>query len=152
MQALEPSNYAVAFRAASIIDSQVGEEYVRVMTLGPSSGQKRKVDQRALEFPPKNQGLDRLIHNYRQPPSALGMVERDRLICGSCGRSHWGCCLAGSRVYFRCGQEGHVSNKCPKLTVRASTQALNVGTSADYSSSKVGPTLRLDERPINQAQ
>ena len=113
VHALEPSSYAAAFRAAVRIDSRAGEEYIKAVSSGPSSGQKRKFEQKAPEFPPKNRA-DRPIQHFRQQPSASGLVEREKPVCGSCGKSHWGKCLAGSGVCFRCGQEGHVSSRCPR--------------------------------------
>ncbi|XP_038886757.1 uncharacterized protein LOC120076880 [Benincasa hispida] len=35
-------------------------------------------------------------------------------MCTTCGRRHWGRCLAGSWVCFRCDQKGHMSERCPR--------------------------------------
>ncbi|XP_038895973.1 uncharacterized protein LOC120084146 [Benincasa hispida] len=48
----------------------------------------------------------------RQQAIKAGMVERMRPVCSSCGRYHWGRCLAGTRVCFHCKQEGHSIDRC----------------------------------------
>ncbi|KAA0049874.1 gag-protease polyprotein [Cucumis melo var. makuwa] len=56
--------------------------------------------------------------------STPGKTLRELPTCRSCGRSHGGCCLAGSGVCFRCKQLGHTSDFCPqKLLETTSNQA-----------------------------
>ncbi|XP_038887812.1 uncharacterized protein LOC120077819 [Benincasa hispida] len=96
---LDLKTYVAALRAAVKIDadSQVGEDYRRSLGIGVSTGQKRKADQKTSES------------QQKKPVS----IKEENLICNSCGKRHWGRCLAGAGVCYRCGQKEHMTYECP---------------------------------------
>ncbi|XP_038877307.1 uncharacterized protein LOC120069590 [Benincasa hispida] len=50
-------------------------------------------------------------------PPQDGNGREDRPICTTCSKQHCGRCLAGSGICFRCGQKGHMADRCPRRNV-----------------------------------
>ncbi|TYK19408.1 ty3-gypsy retrotransposon protein [Cucumis melo var. makuwa] len=64
--------------------------------------------------------LDISLHERGNPSKAAGRgttpgkTVKELPTCRSCERYHGGCCLAGIGVCFRCKQQGHTVDFCPK--------------------------------------
>ncbi|XP_038880159.1 uncharacterized protein LOC120071839 [Benincasa hispida] len=101
VQALEPPNYATAFRAAARVGYPSGIEFSKSLTEEPASGQKRKVEQKALGPSQKVQSTDRSQGHAQRHATASGGVWRERPVCKSCGKHHWGYCLIGTGTCFK---------------------------------------------------
>ncbi|KAA0066367.1 retrotransposon protein, putative, Ty3-gypsy subclass [Cucumis melo var. makuwa] len=64
-----------------------------------------------------------LFQRHRQELAATGKTVRELPACQSCGIYHGGCCLAGSRICFRCKQPEHTVDFClQKLLETTSNQ------------------------------
>ena len=123
VQAFRPTTHVDALRLA--VDMSMHEKANLSKTAGRRStqGQKRKIELQHTIAPKRNLSSGGLFQQHRQELVAAGKTLRELPACRSCGRSHGGCCLAGSGVCFICKQPRHTADFCPqKLLETTSNQ------------------------------
>ena len=72
---------------------------------------------------------------WNKVKSSLGLGSgassgADNAVCKKCGRLHKGVCLVGTTACFRCGQEGHMAQECPRVASVAQSQQTASGSVA----------------------
>ena len=113
VRALKPTTQAEALRLA--VDMSIGkdERQPRSFNKGSSSGQKRKVEQRTVGVPQRNLRPGDPFRSFQQSSGGAGDTTREKPLCNTCGKRHLGRCLMGTRVCYKCKQEGHMADRCP---------------------------------------
>ena len=113
VRALKPTTQAEALRLA--VDMSIGKDEIRARSFdkGSSSGQKRKVEQRTVGIPQRNLRLGDPFCSFQQSSGGAGDTTREKPLCNTCGKHHLGRCLMGTRVCYKCKQEGHMADRCP---------------------------------------
>lgn len=105
--AFSPPNYSRVFQVAKLIDNRRTTSEPRVpLDSGSSSRRKRKFDQPSSRMSLREQGA---THQTQ----VLEGTNDVKPMCNSCGKLHWGRCLLGMGVCFKCGQGGHMARGCP---------------------------------------
>ncbi|KAL0546400.1 hypothetical protein IC582_016308 [Cucumis melo] len=66
---------------------------------------------------------------FQQKPFEAGEAVRGKPLCTTCGKHHLGRCLFGTRICFKCRQEGHTADRCP---MRLTGNAQNRGAGAPH--------------------
>ena len=79
---------------------------------GTSSRQKRKVDQKSVEICQRNLRSSGDFCRFQQNPFGAGETAREKLLCNTYGKCHLGRYLFGTRICFKCRQEGHTTDRC----------------------------------------
>ncbi|KAA0065812.1 ty3-gypsy retrotransposon protein [Cucumis melo var. makuwa] len=104
------------------------DKFVRGLRLdiqgrGSTSRQKRKVEQQPISVPQRNFRSGGESRRFQQKPFEAGEAARGKPLCTTCGKHHLGCCLFGTKICFKCRQEGHIADRCPmRLTGNAQNQ------------------------------
>ncbi|KAA0060493.1 ty3-gypsy retrotransposon protein [Cucumis melo var. makuwa] len=95
----------------------------RVASRGSTSGQKRKAEQQPISMPQQNFRSGGEFCRFQQKPFEAGEAARGKPLCTTCGKHHLGRCLFGTRICFKCMQEGHTAERCSmRLTGNAQNQ------------------------------
>ncbi|XP_031744116.1 uncharacterized protein LOC116404788 [Cucumis sativus] len=123
VRALKPTTQAEALRLA--VDMSIGkdERQPRSFDKGSSSGQKRKVEQRTVGVPQRNLRPGDPFRSFQQSSGGAGDTTRERPVCNTCGKRHLGRCLMGTRVCYKCKQEGHMADRCPLRSTGAGSSS-----------------------------
>ena len=113
VRALKPTTQAEALRLA--VDMSIGKDEIRPRSFdkGSSSGQKRKAEQRTMGVPQRNLRPGDPFRSFQQSSGGAGDTTREKPLCNTCGKRHLGRCLMGTRVCYKCKQEGHMADRCP---------------------------------------
>ncbi|XP_031745581.1 uncharacterized protein LOC116406021 [Cucumis sativus] len=124
VRALKPTTQAEALRLA--VDMSIGkdERQPRSFNKGSSSGQKRKVEQRTVGVPQRNMRPQVIL--FAVSSRVLAVQEtllKERPVCDTCGKRHLGRCLMGTRVCYKCKQEGHMADRCPLRSTGAGSSS-----------------------------
>ncbi|KAL0544210.1 hypothetical protein IC582_019323 [Cucumis melo] len=107
VRAFRPATHADALCLAVDLSLQERANSSKVAGKGSTSGQLRKVESR----------------HFQQKPFEAGEATRRKPLCTTCGKHHLGRHLFGTRICFKCRQEGHTADRCPmKLTGNAQNQ------------------------------
>ncbi|KAA0039038.1 ty3-gypsy retrotransposon protein [Cucumis melo var. makuwa] len=69
------------------------------------------------------------FRHFQQKPFEAGEAARGKSLCTTCGKHHLGRCLFGTRICFKCRQEGHTADRCP---MRLIGNAQNQGAGAPH--------------------
>ncbi|XP_031745635.1 uncharacterized protein LOC116406054 [Cucumis sativus] len=123
VRALKPTTQAEALRLA--VDMSIGkdERQPRSFNKGSSSGQKRKVEQRTVGVPQRNMRPGDSFRSFQQSSGGAGDTTQERPVCDTCGKRHLGRCLMGTRVCYKCKQEGHMADRCPLRSTGAGSSS-----------------------------
>ncbi|KAA0053360.1 pol protein [Cucumis melo var. makuwa] len=110
------------------------DKFVRGLRLdiqgrGSTSRQKRKTEQQPISMPQRNFRSGGEFSRFQQKPFEAGEAVRGKPLCTTCGKHHLGRCLFGTRICFKCRQEGHTADRCP---MRLTGNAQNRGAGAPH--------------------
>ncbi|KZV52083.1 hypothetical protein F511_41574 [Dorcoceras hygrometricum] len=79
--------------------------------------QKRQASQFKKQKSPKRPKIDQQESLEQQPqPSNLAPRMNIKPNCPACNKKHVGQCRVGKDGCYRCGIQGHIARKCPKLS------------------------------------
>ncbi|TYK11041.1 gag protease polyprotein [Cucumis melo var. makuwa] len=124
VRAFRPTTHADALRLAVDLSLQERANSSKVAGRGLTSEQLRKVESR----------------HFQQKPFEVGEPARGKPLCTTCGKHHLGRCLFGTRICFKCRQEGHTADRCP---MRLTGNAQNQGAGAPHQG-KVFATNKIE--------
>ncbi|KAA0054268.1 gag protease polyprotein [Cucumis melo var. makuwa] len=123
VRAFRPATHADALRLAVDLSLQEMANSSKVAGRGSTSIQKRKAEQQPTSVPQRNFRSGVEFRRFQQKPFEAGEAARGKSLCTTCGKHHLGRCLFGTRICFKCRQEGHTADRCPmKLTGNAQNQ------------------------------
>ncbi|TYK11150.1 gag protease polyprotein [Cucumis melo var. makuwa] len=141
VRAFPPATYADALRLAVDLSLQERANSSKVASRGSTSGQKRKAEQQPISVPHRNFKSGGEFRRFQQKPFETGDAARGKPLCTTCGKHHLGRCLFGTRICFKCRQEGHTADRYP---MRLIGNAQNQGVGAPYQG-KVFATNKTED-------
>ncbi|KAA0062823.1 ty3-gypsy retrotransposon protein [Cucumis melo var. makuwa] len=113
VRAFRPATHADALPLAVDLSLQERANSSKVAGRGSTSGQKRKAEQQPTSVPQRNFRSGGEFRRFQQKPFEAGEATRGKPLCTTCGKHHLGRCLFGTRICFKCRQEGHTADRCP---------------------------------------
>ncbi|KAA0039056.1 gag protease polyprotein [Cucumis melo var. makuwa] len=140
VRAFRPATHADALRLAVDLSLQERANSSKVAGRGSTSGQKRKAEQQLITVPQRNFRSGSEFRRFQQKPFEAGEAARGKPLCTTCGKHHLGRCLFGTRICFKCRQEGHTADRCP---MRLIGNAQNQGAGAPLQG-KVFATNKIE--------
>ncbi|KAA0037248.1 pol protein [Cucumis melo var. makuwa] len=129
VRAFRPATHVDALRLAADLSLQKRANSSKVAGRDSTSGQKRKAEQQSISVPQQNFRSGGEFRRFQQKPFEAGEDARGKPLCTTCGKHHLDRCLFGTRIFFKCRQEGHTADRCP---VRLTGNAQNQGAGAPY--------------------
>ncbi|KAL4038037.1 hypothetical protein IC575_001640 [Cucumis melo] len=129
VRAFRPATHADALPLAVDLSLQERANSSKVAGRGSTSGQKRKAEQQPTSVPQRNFRSGGEFRRFQQKPFEAGEATRGKPLCTTCGKHHLGRCLFGTRICFKCRQEGHTADRCP---MRLIGNAQNQGAGAPH--------------------
>ncbi|KAA0052124.1 ty3-gypsy retrotransposon protein [Cucumis melo var. makuwa] len=129
VRAFQPATHADALRLAVDLSLQKRANSSKVAGRGSTLGQKRKVEQQPTSVPQRNFRSGGEFRRFQQKPFEAGEAARGKPLCTTCGKHHLGRCLFGTRICFKCRQEGYTVDRCP---MRLTGNAQNHGAGAPH--------------------
>ncbi|KAL4025570.1 hypothetical protein IC575_013972 [Cucumis melo] len=127
VRAFRPATHADALRLEVDLSLQERANSSKVAGRGSISGQKRKAEQQPITVPQRNFRSGSEFRRFQQKPFEAVEAARGKPLCTTCGKHHLGRCLFGTRICFKCRQEGHTADRCP---MRLIGNAQNQGAGA----------------------
>ncbi|KAL0534292.1 hypothetical protein IC582_028581 [Cucumis melo] len=115
VRAFRPATHVDALRLAVDLSLQERANSSKVAGRGSTSGQKRKAEQQPISVPQRNFRSGGESHRFQQKPFEEGEAARGKPLCTTCGKHHLGHCLFGTRICFKCRQEGHTADRCSMI-------------------------------------
>ncbi|KAA0059780.1 ty3-gypsy retrotransposon protein [Cucumis melo var. makuwa] len=123
VQAFRPVTHADELRLAVDLSLQERANSSKVVGRGSTSEQKRKAEQQPISVPQRNFRSGGEFRRFQQKPFEAGEAARGKPLCTTCGKHYQGRCLFGTRICFKCRQEGHTADRCSmRLTGNAQNQ------------------------------
>ncbi|KAL0556454.1 hypothetical protein IC582_004968 [Cucumis melo] len=123
VRAFRPVTHADELRLAVDLSLQKRANSSKVVGRGSTSRQKRKAEQQPISVPQRNFRSGGEFRRFQQKPFEAGEAARGKLLCTTCGKHHQGRRLFGTRICFKCRQEGHTADRCSmRLTENAQNQ------------------------------
>ncbi|KAA0067821.1 reverse transcriptase [Cucumis melo var. makuwa] len=129
VRAFRPATHVDALRLAVDLSLQERANSSKVANRGSTSGQKRKAEKQPISVPQRNFRSGGEFRRFQQKPFEAGEAARGKPLCTTCGKHHLGRCLFGTRICFKCRQEGHTADRCP---MRLTGNAQNQGAGAPH--------------------
>ncbi|KAL0548922.1 hypothetical protein IC582_013399 [Cucumis melo] len=127
VRAFRPATHADALRLEVDLSLQERANSSKVASRGSISGQKRKAEQQPITVPQRNFRSGSVFRRFQQKPFEAVEAARGKPLCTTCGKHHLGRCLFGTRICFKCRQDGHTADRCP---MRLIGNAQNQGAGA----------------------
>ncbi|TYK11616.1 ty3-gypsy retrotransposon protein [Cucumis melo var. makuwa] len=84
------------------------------------------------------------FRRFQQKPFNAREAARGKPLCTTCGKQHLDRCLFGTRICFKCRQEGHTADRCP---MRLTGVAQNQGAGAPQQG-KVFATNKFEAEKV----
>ncbi|KAA0051012.1 hypothetical protein E5676_scaffold675G00890 [Cucumis melo var. makuwa] len=143
VRAFKPTTHADALRLVVDMSLHERDNPSKVVRRESTTGQKRKAELQPTIAPQRNLRSGGFFQRHRQELATTGKTLRELPTCRSCGRSHGGCCLAESRVCYKCKQPGNIADFCP--------QKLLETTSNQIPTSQQGRVFATTRQEVEQA-
>ncbi|TYK07754.1 gag-protease polyprotein [Cucumis melo var. makuwa] len=112
VRAFRPATHADALRLAVDLSLQKRANSSKVAGRGSTSGQKKKAEQQPTSVPQRNLRSGGEFRRFQQKPFEAKEAARGKPLCTTCGKHHLGRCLFGTKICFKCRQEGHTADRC----------------------------------------
>ncbi|XP_073133930.1 uncharacterized protein [Henckelia pumila] len=114
----EPADYASALRRALRSEQRLRDISAEVQSQRPFSAhgqQQQQHDKKPYYGPPRQQGRQAHRPQGHQAQRPVPPNSREKPLCRECHHHHFGKCLMGAGVFFKCKKPGHVVAYCPDV-------------------------------------